>query len=404
MAQQTAIPVYQRGNGTETFYVPAFAIVIQGRNLSNDIVRDVMQVTYHDSINDIDSFEIMINNWDAATRKFKYVGLDDWDINPDYRKIFDPGQELEVRMGYQQPLADDGTQPQLKLMMTGQITTLEPDFPNGSSPTLQIRGLNILHRFRKKQHTWSWEGKRDSDIAKELGQNPVSEDKPGLGIEVRVNPHKDDDEEQEPIIFMNSQYDIVFLLERAQRHGYNLCLKQEIKNDKPHQFLYFGPSDQDTLITYKLEWGKSLIQFHPTLTTANQVSKVTVRGWNRSTKEPIVKTAEWGEPGIKINLDQKSLLRDMAERHEVTVERPVHTNKQAKALAKDLLLNHLKEMIKASGSTVGLPDLRAGRTVQIGGLGSRFNGIYFITDTTHTIGTDGYRTGFNARRENELQQ
>ena len=53
---------------------------------------------------------------------------------------------------------------------------------------------------------------------------------------------------------------------------------------------------------------------------------------------------------------------------------------------------------------MGLPDLRAGRTVQIGGLGNRFNGIYFITDTTHTIGNDGYRTTFNARRENELQQ
>src|SRR5260370_38413348 len=94
----------------------------------------------------------------------------------------------------------------------------------------------------------------------------------------------------------------------------------------------------------------------------------------------------------------------MAERHEVTVGRPVHTNKQAKALAKDLLLNHLKEMIKASGSTVGLPDLRAGRTVQIGGLGSRFNGIYFITETTHTFGTDGFLTGFNAGLKNELQQ
>src|SRR5258708_32156312 len=206
MAQQTAIPVYQRGNGTETFYVPAFAIVIQGRNLSNDIVRDVMQVTYHDSINDIDSFEITINNWDAATRKFKYVGLDDGDLNPNYRNIFDPGQELEVRMGYQQPLADDGTQPQLKLMMTGQITTLEPDFPNGSSPTLQIRGLNVLQRFRRKQHTWSWEGKRDSEIAQELGQNPVSDNKPGLRIEVHITPGEAQNEDEQQIIFMINHY------------------------------------------------------------------------------------------------------------------------------------------------------------------------------------------------------
>jgi len=73
-------------------------------------------------------------------------------------------------------------------------------------------------------------------------------------------------------------------------------------------------------------------------------------------------------------------------------------------MAKDLLLARLKEMVKASGATVGLPDLRAGRTVQIGGLGKYFSGTYFVTDSTHTIGNDGYRTTFNARREDESQQ
>ena len=37
--------------------------------------------------------------------------------------------------------------------------------------------------------------------------------------------------------------------------------------------------------------------------------------------------------------------------------------------------------------------------MQIGGLGSRFSGTYFVTDTTHTIGAGGYTTRFSARRE-----
>jgi phage protein D len=57
-------------------------------------------------------------------------------------------------------------------------------------------------------------------------------------------------------------------------------------------------------------------------------------------------------------------------------------------------------MVKASATTVGLPDLRAGRRVQIAGVGSRFSGTYFVTDTSHTIGDGGYTTRFNARREN----
>ena len=40
--------------------------------------------------------------------------------------------------------------------------------------------------------------------------------------------------------------------------------------------LYFGPSDGGQIpglrdVTFELEWGKALVDFKPTLTTANQV-------------------------------------------------------------------------------------------------------------------------------------
>ena len=47
----------------------------------------------------------------------------------------------------------------------------------------------------------------------------------------------------------------------------------------------------------------------------------------------------------------------------------------------------------------GLPDLRAGRAVQIANLDSTLNGRWFIKETTHTINDNGYRTTFVARRE-----
>ena len=404
MAQQEAIPVYKRGNGTQTFYVPAFEIKMQGHGLPRNVLRDVTQVTYKDSVNEMDYVELVINNWDATARKFKYVGLDDKDLKPGYKGLFNPGQEVQVRMGYQQPLAGSGGQSPLKLMMVGKIDTLEQDFPNAGSPTLNVRAYNILNSFRKQQHTYTWENKRDSEIAVDLGNRAVSKDKPGLGIEVRVGD-KAQDEPQEPIVFMQNQFDILFLLERARRHGYSVYLDEELQNGKVKRFLYFGLSDTDTYITYKLEWGKSLVQFRPTLTTANQVIQVTVRGFDQRSKSPIEATAKWGDAGTRINLDLKDLvIKHLDGRGNDVVNHPVHTIQQARAMAKDLLLGHLKEMLKASGATVGLPDLRAGRTAQIGGLGKYFSGTYFITDTTHTIGSDGYRTTFNARREDTSQQ
>jgi phage protein D len=71
-------------------------------------------------------------------------------------------------------------------------------------------------------------------------------------------------------------------------------------------------------------------------------------------------------------------------------------------MADDILADQFRQMVKASGATVGLPDLRAGSKLHVKKLGARFDGEYFVTGTTHTIGDSGYRTTFNARREKGL--
>jgi anti-sigma regulatory factor (Ser/Thr protein kinase) len=63
-----------------------------------------------------------------------------------------------------------------------------------------------------------------------------------------------------------------------------------------------------------------------------------------------------------------------------------------------LLDDRLHQLVEANGTTVGLPDLRAGQTVHIRRLGARFSGKYFVTKTTHTLDDNGYRTKFTAQR------
>ncbi|MFQ5812407.1 MAG: phage late control D family protein [Anaerolineae bacterium] len=392
MVQLTPIPIYEE---TEPFYVPRFEIKVQGSPLPEDVVRDVMEVTYEDSVDKIDSFTLTINNWDAEKRAPKYVDLEEKPKpgSPEAKVTAmldpDPNKKVELYMGYQ------GNR---RLMMTGFITTLEPNFPQSAAPTLTVRGLNVLDKLRRKQYTWSWSDTRDSNIARELRRPPDDRSgRPGLDIEVRIDREAANNEPSEHHVFMNSQYPIVFLMERARRHGYSIYIAEE-ENGRPARYLYFGPSQLLRDVTYELEWGKSLLHFRPTLTTANQVSQVTVYGWNRRTKRRIEGTARLGERGLELNPDLHAVAR-AAGRHEVITNRPVHTPRQARALARDILLNQLKEMVKANGATVGLPDLRAGRAVIIKNVGYRFNGRYFVTQTTHTIDDSGYRTTFSARRE-----
>ena len=371
------------------FYVPTFEVKLRGRLLETDVVRDIVQVSYRDNIKEIDSFEITINNWDAEKRDFKYIDQD----------LFDPGKELELRMGYfGQPL---------NLMIKGQITSLRPSFPSAGQPTLAISGLNIIHKFRQKEETCSYTNMTDSQIAEKVGDR--------LKIKVNTDPTAKAAETRYEYVFQDNQYDIIFLMERARRVGYDLFVEEKIVGGKPKSELYFGPSNNNKPTTYQLSFARyrlstgqspaklfPLIDFKPELSTAGQVSEVTVKGWNAKTKQPISQTAKRDEiktRGVGAKGGQAAIEKSFSERKEIIADRPVSSDAEAKKLAVASLDMIAKEMVKGSGSTIGLPELRAGGVVEMDGMGNRFSGRYFLTATTHAISDGGYTTNFDCRRE-----
>jgi len=382
------------------FYVPRFEIKIAGVNLPLDVLRDVEQVTYKDNVKELDSFELTVNNWDADAQDFKYVGSETADSlakNP-LHLLFNPCRHnVDVFMGYGENLS---------LIVTGNFTTLEPNFSDGA-PKLNVRGLNVLHQLRRKPFSYAWEGETTSKIAKSFETLPDPSDRKQkrFPLPVEIDPNSIEKEEKITYLAQNNQYDIDFLLALARRISYVVFVKEEERKKnrvvKPRR-LYFGPSDAkhpDSLRTFELKWGISLMDFKPTLTTANQIKSVTVHGWNRSTKQPITGRASLDDPKSKLNRDLYKHLENCDAREERVVDEPVFSQKEADERARGILLERSKDLVKASGTCVGLPDLRAGQRVRIAGLGVRFSGEYFITDTTHTISEAGYITKFNGRRE-----
>jgi phage protein D len=232
------------------FYVPAFEVRLNGQKQGGDVVRDVLQVSYRDNLEEIDSFELTVNNWDADRNTFKYSDGD----------TFVPGAKVELRMGYLGKSA-------LRLMLRGEITSLRPQFPASGQPTLAVSGLNVLHRFRREKESHTYKDKTDTAIAREIAGR--------LQIDLLPNPAEDQEEKNE-FLFQFQQYDILFLLQRARSLGYELVVVEDEQANKSK--LYFGPSDAVKRVSYKLAYGKSLIQFQPTLTTAKQVNQVVVRG------------------------------------------------------------------------------------------------------------------------------
>ncbi|MEO8654470.1 MAG: hypothetical protein ABI409_10135, partial [Ramlibacter sp.] len=219
----------------------------------------------------------------------------------------------------------------------------------------------------------------------------------------------------------DNQFDIDFLLIEARKLGYVVYVDLEPQGRTAREVLYFGPPDERHPgvpdVRYELRWGISLIDFSPKLSTASQVSGVEIRGWNRSTNRAIrprvtTNDSDLRRHGITTNVDLLPLVqrRDTLglplgtcrEREEVIVNEPQFTLQQAERRAAAKMTERLAQLVEATGTTIGLPHLRAGQRVVIDDVGRRFRGVYFITRTTHTINDSGYTTKFTAHREAAL--
>lgn len=369
---ENAVEIYEG----QDFYAPSFQVVLVGERLRGEPVHDIIQVSYKDDIKQIDSFEITVNNWDAKTRNFKYSD----------QHLFDPGKQLELWMGY------FGKDP-LRLMIKGEITSLRPTFPASGQPTLAISGQNALHRFRGEQKPRAYMNVTDGDIAREIGHR----------LEVDVETNEIAEREKYQYVLQDTKYDLVFLMERAQRIGCEIVIAEKgTKGKSEKSLLRFVPSDHIRRATYHLTYGRSLIEFQPELTTANQVNEVVVRGWDSKNKKKFEGVARRNQSRTR-SLDRRQgeqgIQKSFEQRKEIIANKPINSQQEADTMAKEAMEKMVKDTVKGRGSTVGLPDLRAGSVLMIDGLGERFTGRYYVTSTTHAISDSGYTTQFECRLE-----
>ncbi len=384
----TTTPIYQAQN----FYAPRFEIKLRGQNLSRAVIRDVVEVSYSDSLERLDSFEFVLHDWDPILRVPKYSSP--YDENNRLRKLpdnspvpnFDPGAKVELRLGYYGP-------DEPNLMMTGQVVSLTPSFPATGAPTLRVRALSLLYTLQRAQEVQPFENKKDSEIAQAIAQ--------GLNIGIEIPDGQMAEETAHTYVMANNEYPIIFLMGRARRLGYDLYVK--IPEDGGDSVLFFGRSPTSQT-TYELSWGKSLIQFTPTLKTKGQISRVVVRGWNpRAQGNERVITGEATLQDLRPNLPDQQLLSSidsaLAETHEVVVDEPITDPQRAQEMARGILRDRLNDLVTGRGATVGLPDLRAGRVIVLNGLGTRYSGRYLVTESTHKVANTGYTTEFTARLE-----
>jgi len=403
MAETAFATLAQESSGrARGFWVPRFELTIDGVSLDNRVLRDVVEVTYQDNVEQIDGFELVVGNWDSARNRFKYMGSegdrhsrDDAALR-ELETLFEPCQKKVVlKLGYASELTE---------VMTGTFTTMEPTFSSSGPHTLSVRALNVLHRLRRKKYDGNFHDKTDSAIAKSFDGKVDTEwrnagqDARRIPMPIEIDSAAQSTEPRTVFVGQKNEYDIDFLWRRARVRGYVVEIRK--RPDTNEDFLYFGPSNTRGPLAYELAWGSGLVDLKVTLTTANQVKKVTVRSWDRKRQRAIEESVDWTDKELrKLNPSLAEIVMQCDPREERVVTRPVFTRDQAKAEARAILRGQAQELVKAEASTIGLPNLRAGSRLLLSNIGSRLSGEYFVTETTHTFNQSGYQTKFTARRE-----
>ncbi len=357
-------------SNTDT-YAPEFEVEVQGQRLDPTTRGDVLSVKVDMDIENLDRFELAVNNWDDRTLSFKYSDT----------TTFDVGNRVTVKLGYANRLVT---------VMRGKIEALSPKFPESGSPTLSVSGTSSLCDLRgrkpEKDEQKQFLGMRDCEIAELVarrnGLNPVV---------TREGPKHAE-------VWQRDLDDATFLMERAKRIDFDLYVQTD---EQGQESLYFvkprDRRDSSTTRVYVFEWGKSLMSFTPKLNAARQVATVIVRGWDPKRKAAIEGKADASSlPGAA---GRGKSGPDVAGRKgDQVVDAPVTTQEEAQRLAEALLRDKAYEFITGDGRVIGIPDLKPGDNVELCGLGTRFSGLYYVKSVSHSIGAEGYTTTFGVRR------
>ncbi|RBQ14993.1 type IV secretion protein Rhs [Spongiactinospora rosea] len=374
-------------------YAPEFEVFIEGVEADPTTKNDILDIKVHRDIDEMSGFDLELNNWDDVGLKFKHS---------DSRR-FRLGSRVSVRLGY----AD-----KLLTVATGTISTLAPKFPDGASPTVSISGVDGMLRLKDrkpaKEEDKTFARMADWQIAERIARRNRLR-----VVTTQEGPVHD-------LVVQKNQDDAAFLMERAKRLDFDCFILPDPETGE--ETLYFiRPTDGRDgrpirlfRLTYQpgLTTGPAalpaglvpnLLDFTPTLTVSQQVSKLTVRGWDPRTKQELAFTATAENLPAGQNTADGESGPQAAEsaaggRQEVLVDAPVTSRQEARELAIALLRERSYEFITATGRVAGLPELRPGDNVEIFGLGRRFSGTYFVKRVEHTLGSSGFFTTFTGRR------
>jgi phage baseplate assembly protein V len=341
--------------------VPEWRIKLNGQAASMELLNCLTRVTVESSMNIPAVATLYLHNMPLGDHSLKWIDTAD----------FDPGKTVQIAV-----LEGSNS----TTLFDGEIVEVEPSFgPEGYN--LVVRAFDLLHRLSRGRKVASYLQVNNQDIITKILQ--------GHSLTLSYRNSSGPGQVYDHVL-QNSKTDLEFVRERAALMGCHCyAAGTTIHCVAPHKQTAVLKLDQS-----------SIISFRPRLTTADQVSKVTVRGWEQKTKQAVVGTFEGSSVTDTVEIASKNGSKfaaaapDGGQDHLVT-DWLVDNQSQAQYLAKAIATSVSGRFVQAEGVSVGHPAIVAGAWIEIASVGTRFSGTYFVTNALHNFDAkSGYETEF----------
>ncbi|MDZ8140304.1 MAG: VgrG-related protein [Nostoc sp. DedQUE04] len=358
----------------KSLYLSEPKIQIDGKQASPELMKDLLQITIEESLHLPAMFTLVIHN--------SYIPASDRPENKAWRHepLFKIGKKVKLGFTSSTTLDNNFQEEVGEFLIEGEITAMEVNFNEKSEADIIVRGYDISHRLHRGRYNRSFLNKTDSDIVKQI----VKEVGIKLGnIEATGEVHK--------YVFQENQTNMEFLRERAARIGFELFITEEKLN-------FCKPKTQGSL---SLKWLVDINKFSTRVTSAEQISSVEVRAWDYTQKKLISGTAkkekQITETGNRLGSSTSNAFSNLKSPKMIVVDKPVASKKQADTMAQALCDELGGEFVYADAKAEGNPEIRPGRVINLQGMGDRYSGKYYVTETRHFFSQRVYETYFSVR-------
>jgi phage protein D len=352
------------------FYAPSFAIRLGRNDLMRDLLVTVSQIEVDLVLGTASRFSFTIS--DCYSHKLHAFRSG---RGEDVLTLLAFGAEVEICLGY-------GDAKSTPAALSGFITEITTSFPEGGSPELSIAGYDHGFAMTMGKNSRTWSEARDSDAAREIASFN------NLDAVIETTKGKLAQIEQ------NQEGDWQFLKKLADRNHFELYVDERRR-------LHFAPPDDKATEVVRLVYGQGLLSFKPEANLAGQISRVEVYGWDHNKKDTIIGRASAGEEsgltGKSAGQYLNTFVRDPDKRPTLRIRQPVFTQAEADQRAKAALNERAKQFLTGEGETIGLPEIRPDRNVELDNLGVPFSKTYYVQEATHKIDSNGYRTRFKVK-------